>query len=572
MTLLREILWPCQTDIAERYGLPPTTEGLQRIQNAVQRKITEGDVEVRALSDECLTLIGMSPLQNVIQEISAEEFLNCIYDYAGDSSDQEVISYFKSLQAKTPWEKAAKAEGLAAAQRLEEERKPTGGMTFGMLRTWFAFERLGLAPEHMVRQEAPPVVRLKRPSPDEVREYVMRNQPVIIEDGIDADSFPPLLDFTDFDYLHERCGQRYVKVKGDSCWDRHGRQLFLNDPTIEIPVSEYLDLIEVAEQHETCISWYMGKVPLREELPELWEDIEASPMSPMKKYGSCFGENSKGSYTYFGCGGNTTCIHCDPSENLMVVVAGEKTLDIFPPWEGDCLHTTVKKFLNSMVPPFLDGSELPADVQELYPKYQHAKPQRVHLKAGDMFYLPIFWWHAVAGGMGRNMILNWWCQQHPEKEHRYQAGEGTYDTMDVLSRLHEGWAENSPSHVSAAEQKVAAEMATAVIQSQQASAASGKTLQASKVGTGCKGFAGKSPGSGWSGLQASRTKQRSDVAESKNGHSPSYSECINRTQQSKSNFVHGIASSNASTGSSSGFSCRTTSTVFRWKARSARSQ
>ena len=41
----------------------------------------------------------------------------------------------------------------------------------------------------------------------------------------------------------------------------------------------------------------------------------------------------------------------------------------------------------------------------------------VHLKAGDLFYLPIFWWHAVQGSIGRNMILNWWCQQHPYKEH-----------------------------------------------------------------------------------------------------------------------------------------------------------
>ena len=44
-----------------------------------------------------------------------------------------------------------------------------------------------------------------------------------------------------------------------------------------------------------------------------------------------------------------------------------------------------------------------------------ANPE-VHLKAGDLFYLPIFWWHAVQGSIGRNMILNWWCQQHPYKD------------------------------------------------------------------------------------------------------------------------------------------------------------
>ena len=35
---------------------------------------------------------------------------------------------------------------------------------------------------------------------------------------------------------------------------------------------DYLDLVEVAEEHETCISWYMGKLPLHTDLPELFED------------------------------------------------------------------------------------------------------------------------------------------------------------------------------------------------------------------------------------------------------------------------------------------------------------
>lgn len=83
MTELREILWPCQTDIAEAYGLPGTSEGLQRIQNAVQRAITEGDVEIRCLADEALMLLGMSPLQNIIQEVKAEDRtpICCVLSY-----------------------------------------------------------------------------------------------------------------------------------------------------------------------------------------------------------------------------------------------------------------------------------------------------------------------------------------------------------------------------------------------------------------------------------------------------------------------------------------------------------
>ncbi len=45
-------------------------------------------------------------------------------------------------------------------------------------------------------------------------------------------------------------------------------------------------------------------------------------------------------HTYFGCGGNTTCLHADPSENLLLVVMGEKFLDIYPPCDAACTWAT----------------------------------------------------------------------------------------------------------------------------------------------------------------------------------------------------------------------------------------
>jgi len=466
MALLREALWPCQTDIAEAYGLPGTTEGLQRIQNEVQRAITEGDVEIRCLADEALMLLGMSPLQNIIQEVKAEDFLNCIYTAAGDSSGIEVEEFLLNLKCETPLEKAARARGLIAARRLKEERNPPGGLTCGLLRTWAAYERLGLAPQHLISSEPLPVARLKRPTAAQVWEFVLRNQPVVIEDAVNADDFPPFFDFTEFDYLRERCGHRYVKVKGDSCWDNKGRQLFLNDPTIEISISDYLDLIELAEDHETGISWYMGKLPLHTDVPEMFEDICNAPNSPWRKFGGCFGENNKGVHTYFGCGGNTTCLHADPSENLLLVVMGEKFLDIYPPCDAACMHTTVKKFLNSLVPPFVDPNHVPKDVDKNWSSYKHARPQRVHLKAGDLFYLPIFWWHAVQGSIGRNMILNWWCQQHPYKEHQYKGFEGTREVLEVLQHLNEAWSQNTgPGGPTAEERAVAQELGNGLLYS-----------------------------------------------------------------------------------------------------------
>ena len=39
----------------------------------------------------------------------------------------------------------------------------------------------------------------------------------------------------------------------------------------------------------------------------------------------------------------------------------------------------------------------------------------VELLQGDMLYLPAFWYHAVQGGDGFNVVLAWWAQVHPNK-------------------------------------------------------------------------------------------------------------------------------------------------------------
>lgn len=54
----------------------------------------------------------------------------------------------------------------------------------------------------------------------------------------------------------------------------------------EISISDYLDLIELAEEHETGISWYMGKLPLHTDVPEMFEDIGNAPNSPWRDLGS----------------------------------------------------------------------------------------------------------------------------------------------------------------------------------------------------------------------------------------------------------------------------------------------
>eukprot|EP00404_Azadinium_spinosum_P033875 CAMPEP_0180648640 /NCGR_PEP_ID=MMETSP1037_2-20121125/51092_1 /TAXON_ID=632150 /ORGANISM="Azadinium spinosum, Strain 3D9" /LENGTH=220 /DNA_ID=CAMNT_0022673501 /DNA_START=20 /DNA_END=682 /DNA_ORIENTATION=+ len=200
-------------------------------------------------------------------------------------------------------------------------------------------------------------------------------------------------------------------------------------------MSEYLDCLEESERLGESPQCYMGKVRLNDGAPELIADIELSPASPHAKFGACFGENLQGVHTYFGSGWNTTGVHCDPGENLLIVICGSKRFDLFPPTDLDCLYPARQPgYLCSQVPPLIPPEEMPSELKRRCPLYRHAQPLHAELEAGDMLYLPPFWWHGVAGGVERNMILNWWCELHPHKVEITPESEGASAILAGLAR------------------------------------------------------------------------------------------------------------------------------------------
>lgn len=163
------------------------------------------------------------------------------------------------------------------------------------------------------------------------------------------------------------------------------------------------------------VPFYLGKVPLRKELPELAAEIEQAPTCPKRKYGSCFGEPvPDGVFTYFGCDRNTTAIHFDASENLMLCVSGTKRLWLFPPSDARYLYPCNTMMRSAMVP-FTRFDDLSLASRKKYALAARARHFEINVQAGDILYLPACWWHCVEGSEGANMILNWWFNIHPEK-------------------------------------------------------------------------------------------------------------------------------------------------------------
>jgi len=256
------------------------------------------------------------------------------------------------------------------------------------------------------------------PSPaDFFSDFVMRSRPLVMRNLADEMGFPPMAHFIDFSYLRHRCGHRRVCVKSLALDDSEGRPVFVSDPELRIPLQAFLAAVESAERDRTRCPFYLGKVPLRAELPELDEDIHRAPSNPAQPYTECFGPlTPHGIYTYFGCDRNVTPTHFDQFENLLLCVCGTKRLWLYPPSDAPYLYPPPgKEPSRSAAPPFKLYHDLSPDLQASYPALVHARPLEVILRAGDLLYLPSCWWHCVEGSHERNMILNWWFQPHPSK-------------------------------------------------------------------------------------------------------------------------------------------------------------
>lgn len=429
MDCLRRRLQDVQMSVLKAHDCSPTPAGLRRLQYAVQRRICQGDDELTSLANRAFVLMGLPCVRGSARDMRAEE----VFAHINGQHAQHRID---DLLAQLGSEGIDVEQAVADLGSLCRRRRPLSSVTTGLLHTWVAWEKLGLAEQFYRRADTPAAVaRLKNPSPDVLLGYVMRNQPVVISGAFDEESFPLLRSFRDFDYLRARSGHNYVKMKHNFCQDDHGHQIFINDPVIEVPFAEYLDMIRSSERSGRCQPFYMGKAKMAEEVPELLEDLSNSDTSPGHKYRDCFGANSAGAYMYLGCNHNSTSIHSDPFENITTVISGTKTYDLYPPYDADCLSPTPKRCLNSAVPPFLQPDALPASVQNDYPLLRNARPLRVELLPGEVLYLPIFWWHCVTGSAECNMTLNWWCDMHPDKISVTPETQGARSIVSFIQSL-----------------------------------------------------------------------------------------------------------------------------------------
>jgi len=267
---------------------------------------------------------------------------------------------------------------------------------------------------------------LRAPSRQEFFEkYVLLNRPAMFHCVFGTgENLAQLQSLADSNFLKQICGHRRVPVKDLAYQDRMGRPNFVTDPLLRLPLADFLDSLDMYENGGPRPPFYLGKVPLCQELPELDAEIQRFGFDAFRHvYESCFGTPvPQGVVAYLGCARNTTPVHFDAYENLMLCVRGSKRLFLYPPSDARYLYPVGVgpsypdiDFTNAAAPPFTRFEDMPKEMQEKYTLLKWATPIEVFLDPGDILYLPACWWHCVEGSEERNLIFSWWFHLHPQK-------------------------------------------------------------------------------------------------------------------------------------------------------------
>ncbi|CAJ1361057.1 unnamed protein product [Effrenium voratum] len=216
----------------------------------------------------------------------------------------------------------------------------------------------------------------------------------------------------------EVAGHRMVQLKGRPSMSG-SVPVFMCNPSMSLLFSDFLETMQWHTESKTICPFYLSKASLSE-LPELQEAIQALRIP--EEFGTCFGDPvPNGVHTYIGCHRNTTSLHFDGYENLMLCVFGAKRIWLFPPSDARFLYplgesiSKPQDFTRSAIPPFTRFGDFSPEMQARFVGYGKAKVLEVQLRAGDLLYLPAGWWHCVQGSEEPNMILNWWFSVHPSK-------------------------------------------------------------------------------------------------------------------------------------------------------------
>ncbi|XP_055680800.1 bifunctional peptidase and (3S)-lysyl hydroxylase Jmjd7 [Lutzomyia longipalpis] len=281
------------------------------------------------------------------------------------------------------------------------------------------------------------------------RDYVAKNMPVILRGCL---HWPAITKWSS-KYFRNTIGGKDVTVAvtpngyADGIAVHEKKDYFVMPEEQEMKMGDFLDKLD----NKSDLIYYIQKQNsnLSTDFHELLNDIDMESLNFSKE---SFNKDPDAINFWMGDERAVTSMHKDPYENMYCVISGYKDFVLIPPV---CYHNVPRKVYPSAVyktdqrgkmtiEPLLDEeTKKPVTIEwvsvdpldpdlKTFPQYSKAIQYEVRVNAGDILYLPSFWYHHVRQSHKCIAVNFWYDMDYDARYCYYRMIEKLCANKDVL--------------------------------------------------------------------------------------------------------------------------------------------
>ncbi|MEA5602492.1 cupin-like domain-containing protein [Nostoc sp. UHCC 0252] len=235
------------------------------------------------------------------------------------------------------------------------------------------------------------ILQLQNPSTEEFLEAWNKYQPFVIQDV--ARHWNACKDWSN-DYLIKHCGNNVVSIQFFKKeffddYNSFAREVGYDNTTKDMEYKEYINnYINKVHQNknDSDLTFYLPSAVFEKSFSEIVKDVNYPEYFNRKPLVSFWHGLASKKFS------STTVLHFDGFHNIFVQIRGRKKILLFPPSNYLSFYPPLEDSLG-----LADYSKVDPNIPnlELFPKFPWQEKIEVVLQAGEMLYIPPYWWHYV---------------------------------------------------------------------------------------------------------------------------------------------------------------------------------
>lgn len=259
--------------------------------------------------------------------------------------------------------------------------------------------------------EAPALPRVHRPTPAEFRDIFEAQRPVVLtgvieewplaqaaqgEPSATLERLTSLIGDRGVDYYYQPAG-----ADGYLAFDKSDPKMAANFERRSCAFRDLAATLRTELEAPTGQIVYMGSMSIERRLEPLASHVRCPEYVPVDEL------EPSSPRIWIGMGGHRVTTHFDPYHNLLCLVAGVKRVTLFAPDQLPNMYMGPVERSPAYTP--ISLVDLHHVDWEKYPRFREAlaASTRVDIAAGEVLFIPSFWWHAVES-LGFNVMVNYW--------------------------------------------------------------------------------------------------------------------------------------------------------------------